>query len=509
MPLVARTDSADAEKGDYGKDLVVTGVRDVPDAAAALTANIANVEISPEENKRLLRKIDFNILPLLCCIYLIQFLDKTALSYASIMGIREDNNLSLSQYSWLSSIFYIAYLVGEWPTNYCLQRLPLAKYTGANIVAWGIVLACTAVTHNYAGLVAVRFLLGLFEACITPSFSLVTSQWYRKREQGFRTGIWFSFNAFANVIGAFMAWGFAKHDAAGDLSIPGWKILFIFLGGVTIVLGIAVLLFLPDSPKDARFLDEQDRVLVIERIRANQTGIGTKVHKWYQVREALLDPLTWCYCAFAVAMNIFNGGITAFFSILIASFGFNKLDSLLYNAPGGGLLFVGVLFFLWLGDRVKLRILCGIIPIAIGLLGVLLCWQLPTKYKVGRLIGYYLWLYATIGAISCVSLLSSNVSGSTKKTTVTALFFVAYAVGNLIGPQAFRSQDAPRYNPGLAISTAVIAFGLLDLLVIWYLYRRENKRRDKITSSPDWEPKPNQEFLDLTDRENMAFRYTC
>ena len=217
-------------------------------------------------------------------------------------------------------------------------------------------LACTAVTHNYAGLVAVRLyvrdhincqatrlpdsrfghsLLGLFEACITPSFSLVTSQWYRKREQGaypssglfrfpavriaderfgiagFRTGIWFSFNAFANVIGAFMAWGFAKHDAAGDLSIPGWKILFIFLGGVTIVLGIAVLLFLPDSPKDARFLDEQDRVLVIERIRANQTGIGTKVHKWYQVREALLDPLTWCYCAFAVAMNIFNGGITA------------------------------------------------------------------------------------------------------------------------------------------------------------------------------------------------------
>ena len=168
------------------------------------------------------------------------------------------------------------------------------------------------------------------------------------------------------------------------------------------------------------------------------------------------------------------------------------------------------------------------------------------------------WLYATIGAISCVSLLSSNVSGSTKsthtptrsaarprrlatdtlsvvptETTVTALFFVAYAVGNLIGPQAFRSQDAPRYNPGLATSTAVIAFGLLDLLVIWYLYRRENKRRDKITSSPDWEPKPNQEFLDLTDRyvvilflaqarlavwltdlsisrsENMAFRYTC
>lgn len=91
-------------------------------------------------------------------------------------------------------------------------------------------------------------------------------------------------------------------------------------------------------------------------------------------------------CMHSLITPLFN----SFFSILIASFGFNKLDSLLYNAPGGGLLFVGVLFFLWLGDRVKLRILCGIIPIAIGLLGVVLCWQLPTKYKVGRLIGYYL-----------------------------------------------------------------------------------------------------------------------
>ncbi|GAA5883136.1 hypothetical protein JCM3774_005330 [Rhodotorula dairenensis] len=509
MPLVRSNSAVDAEKGDGAKDLVVTGVRDVPDAAAIATAGIANTEISPEENRRLLRKIDLNILPLLCCIYFIQFLDKTALSYASIMGIREDTNLSLSEYSWLSSIFYLAYLIGEWPTNYALQRLPLAKYTGANVIAWGIVLACTAVASNFAGLMVVRFFLGLFEACVTPSFALVTAQWYRKREQGSRVGIWFSFNAFANVLGAFLAWGLAKHDAAGDFAIPGWKILFIILGGITVVLGVAIVFFLPDSPTNARFLSEADRALAIERIRENQTGIGAKVHKWYQVREALLDPLTWCYCLYAGAMNVFNGGITSFFSIIIASFGFNKLDSLIYNAPGGALLFVGVLFFLWLGDRIKRRILCGMIPLAIGLMGVLLCWQLPTHLKVGRLIGYYLWLYATIGLIICVSLLSSNVSGSTKKTTVSALFFVFYAVGNLIGPQTFRAADAPLYEPGLATSVAVIAFGILDLGVIWFLYRRENKRRDKITSSPDWEPKPNQEFLDLTDRENMAFRYTC
>lgn len=83
----------------------------------------------------------------------------------------------------------------------------------------------------------------------------------------------------------------------------------------------------------------------------------------------------------------------SFFSILIKSFGFSTLDSLIYNAPGGAILFVAVLFFLWLGDRIKRRILCGILPLMIGLLGVLLCWQLPTNLKVGRLIGYYLWVH--------------------------------------------------------------------------------------------------------------------
>lgn len=66
------------------------------------------------------------------------------------------------------------------------------------------------------------------------------------------------------------------------------------------------------------------------------------------------------------------------------------LDSLLYGAPGGAVVVIAVLFFLWLGDRIKMRCLCGMIPLTIGLVGVLLIWLLPFHYKVGRLIGYYM-----------------------------------------------------------------------------------------------------------------------
>lgn len=111
----------------------------------------------------------------------------------------------------------------------------------------------------------------------------------------------------------------------------------------------------------------------------------------------------------AVALNIPNGGFTkyahvslspvflltqllcSFFAILIQSFGFSRLDSLLYGAPGGAIVLLAVVIFLHLGDRFHKRIVFGIIPGLIGLLGVLLIWLLPSQYKIGRLIGYYLY----------------------------------------------------------------------------------------------------------------------
>ena len=220
--------------------------------------------------------------------------------------------------------------------------------------------------------------------------------WYLKKEQGSRTGIWFAQNAVANALGSFLAYGLAKHDAAGDFTIPGWKVLFVLLGGLTVVLGLAVLFFLPDSVRSARFLSDDDRLLAVRRVKSNQTGVGSKKHQWYQVKEALLDPLTWLYCLYALAVNIFNGAVTSFFSILIKALGFNGLDSLLLSAPGGAVLFIGVISLMALGDRFKKRLLSGIVGLCIGLLGVLLIWLLPTSVQVGRLIGYYLCVLAPL-----------------------------------------------------------------------------------------------------------------
>ena len=127
-------------------------------------------------NKRLLRKIDLRLMPLLCVIYGLNFLDKTTLSYASIMGLQTDLGLVGSDYQWLGSFFYFGYLAWEYPTNRLLQRLPLAKYSSFCIIMWGLVLSCFAAVKNYQGAIAIRLFLGVFESAVTPGFAFFTSQ---------------------------------------------------------------------------------------------------------------------------------------------------------------------------------------------------------------------------------------------------------------------------------------------------------------------------------------------
>lgn len=124
------------------------------------------VLVSAEDNRRVLRKIDTVILPLLLCTYCLQSLDKTALSYASVFGLIQDTHLVGDEYSWLGSIVYVAQLVMQPLVAYFLVKLPMGKFCGGMVLCWGIVLCGMVAAKNFAGLMATRFLLGAFEAAV-------------------------------------------------------------------------------------------------------------------------------------------------------------------------------------------------------------------------------------------------------------------------------------------------------------------------------------------------------
>ncbi|KAL7934942.1 major facilitator superfamily domain-containing protein [Trichoderma chlorosporum] len=424
------------------------------------------------------------------------------------MGLKSDLKLVGDNYQWLSSLFYFGYLGWEFPTNRLLQRLPLAKYSAFNIIMWGIVLSLFATTENFGGAVVIRLFLGIFEAAVTPGFALFVSQWYTKKEQGLRTGIWFSFNGFAQIFGGLVAYGFAHGATTHGFSIAPWKAIFVFTGVLTSTVGIVFFFIMPDNQLNARFLTKEERLLAIQRIKVNEQGIGNKHFKWYQVKEALLDPAIWGFVFYALVADIPNGGISNFFSQLIVSFGYTPQQSLLYGTPAGAVEVISLLLCGYLGDRLGNRILVCMSGLVVAMIGVIMIVAIPLDKSAGRLAGYYLTQASPTPFVALLSLISTNVAGWTKKTTVAAMYLVAYCVGNIIGPQTFRPEDAPEYRPAQITILVCWAACLVDLAFIWWWYRRQNHKKSLVRADPSYTKVENQEFLDMTDKENPEFNYS-
>ncbi|EXJ75637.1 uncharacterized protein A1O5_00144 [Cladophialophora psammophila CBS 110553] len=486
-------------------------VKVAKEADAALSFTLGETVTYDEvENKRIRRTIDRHIIPWMFLTFMVQYFDKTLLSYSSVMGIIEDTKLTSSEYAWCGSIFYFGYLAFVYPHNRLMQRFPLARYLSVIIVVWGVVLCLHADCTNFASLMVVRFILGALEGAVTAGFVLVTARWYQRDEQATRTAFWYIGNAAAQIGGAALAYGVAAGFLGNpSITFPGWKALFILSGGLTCIFGGFMFCSFAESPLTAKWLNDHDRHIAIERLRVNQQGIGSKVFKWPQFREAFTDPRTWLCCIFCVLWLIPSGGLTVFFALLIQGWGFDSKTTLLISMPSGVTQIVTNLFFSYLAGKLRNRMLTASLAIMLSILSIAIMTGLsshgPTAHRIGQLVAYYIILgNSPSPLILILSIVSTNVAGYTKKTTVNALILIAYCVGFLIGPQTFR--DPPYYMKAKYTILGVYSASLLCILGLWWINWRANQRRD--LDAAELPPQPNgQEFLDLTDKENKYFRY--
>lgn len=446
-------------------------------------------------------------MPLICLVYFLQYIDKTAVSYASVTGIKAATGLVGDDFNWVASIFFFGQLAFEFPTIRLLQLFPLARYVSVNVTLWGVTLACLAACKNYAGLLACRFFLGAFEAAVVPAWVLFTSQWYTKEEQAFRVGIWFSTCGAAQMFGGFFAYGVAVHVGADpNAKLLGWQVIFLVLGLLTVVAGLAFWFIFPDSPATAGFLSREECADHLERIRHNEQGIGSQTFKWAQLREALLDPMTWLYTFWIFAANIPNSIATSFGNILVTGMGYSSTESLLLVTPLGAWELVFLVGLTYLGMKTGQRIyfcIAGHIPAFIGAI------LMATTNNTAALIGYYMTGGIPLGWTTILGLQASNVAGSTKKVTVAAIGTIGYTVGNIISPHTFQTRDAPHYLPA-KISICILYFLItVDLYIMRLVLDRRNKKRDaeKAAQGDSYVVEKNHEFFDLTDLQNKEFRY--
>ncbi|GHJ84788.1 hypothetical protein NliqN6_1190 [Naganishia liquefaciens] len=531
---ISKTDtSIFTEKGVVGHHELV----DVPDTiteedeggnvgSAAYEKSKHMEELTPAQAKSILRKIDWFILPMFLVTQTLQYLDKTALNYAKVFGMEKAMGLKGNQFSVAASIFYVGYLVAQAPWAYLIGRYPAGRVLGVSTFIWGLAVVTMVFNRNYAGVLVSRFVLGVFEASVTPGLSLMTGFWYTRAEMPLRQTIWYSSIGWGGMIGALMAAGISKMaDVSGALRdqaardsnwsfsqqpVPRWKLIFYILGALTIAWGFVLWFFLQDGPSNAKFLREHERWAAVKRVAANGTGIKTTKFNKKQGLAALKDPKAWLLTLAMFGSSVPNGVLTNFSGPIIKGLGFSTFNAALLDCAGRSFQVIGLLIAGIVATKFQnSRILMCTVGNVLCVLGSSLLAFLPhtSRYVWPRLFGFWLVNTQSIGFTLGLVMVSSNVGSYSKRSVTSSMIFVAYCAGNAAGPAFVYESEAPNYTSAAAAMMGGYTGKLICHCLLGYYMWRSNKKRDAEYGPADPVKAADNGMAGQTEDENIHFRY--
>ncbi|KAF2720626.1 MFS general substrate transporter [Polychaeton citri CBS 116435] len=460
----------DIEKGfDVTQDASVDSIPD-PDAGLSVDERARN-------EQKLLRKLDLKLIPWLSLLYLLSFLDRTNIGNAKIDGLIPDLHMSTGEYNASLSIFFVSYAFVEPLTNVLLKRFRPSVFIPAIMVVWGIVMTTMGLTHNFSGLAAARWFLGMAEAGLFPGVNYYLSCWYKRSELGIRTAIFFSAAALAGSFGGLLAAAIAQMRGIGGK--PGWAWIFILEGLATVLIGILSYWMVHDFPDEAKFLSADDRARVLRRLREDKQA--SSHHEDFRMAyfwQSFGDWKTW-------AFSLLYGGacgplysFSLFLPTIISGLGYTSTTANLLTVPPYAVAAVITVLVGWYADRSQYRGWCNacIAPIAIAGFAMLLGSQAPGVQYAGVFLG-------AIGIYPCVPNIITWAANNTEgvyKRGVTLGFIIGW--GNLNGimsSNVYLAREKPiGYPTGHGVNLAyLIVFLWLGGLVTHFCLVAENRKR--------------------------------
>jgi MFS family permease len=206
--------------------------------------------------KTAVRKIALRIVPFVALMFFINFLDRTAISFAAPNGLESDLGLSAAQFGFASGVFFIGYLVLEVPSNLALHRFGARVWLARIMITWGIVSLVFVWVQNYPELLGLRFLLGVAEAGFFPGAILYLSTWVPARHRGKMLALFYLAQPLTSVIGSPLAGWLMQHHVFG---LEGWRFMFFCVSVPAIIVGILCVFVLKDRPSQVTWLDRDEQ----------------------------------------------------------------------------------------------------------------------------------------------------------------------------------------------------------------------------------------------------------
>ncbi|KAI1413948.1 MFS general substrate transporter [Hypoxylon sp. FL1857] len=462
------------------------------DDAAGGDSGVSDSETAgPQINEgALLRKLDLRLLPAVGILYLLSFLDRSNVGNARIEGLLNDVHMTGNQYLTGLTLYFVGYVLFEIPCNIILKRTTPRIWLPTLTIVWGVVATLTGIVQSLAGFLVSRFFLGVVrndlpftdaESGLFPGVVFYFSMWYKRRERQYRISLFFSAASLAGAFGGILAYGIGR--MGGVVWDNGWRWIFILEGILTVLVAAAAYGFIHNYPDTSKFLSEDERKFIHQRLAADSDATHDERFTWAAVVEALKDPNCWLYGLGFHTMSLPLYTLSLFLPTIIANLGYTAATAQLLTVPPYAFAFVTTASIAVLSERLGQRAIFiggSAIFAAIGyaiLLG--------NTDPVGRPGVSYVGVFFSAGGIYPATALvlswpAINVSGQTKRAIANAMQISIGNLGAVLGTQLYRANDGPRFIVGHSLALAYLVANAVVVTILAIRLKRENKRREAI-----------------------------
>ncbi|GJN82022.1 hypothetical protein PLIIFM63780_005559 [Purpureocillium lilacinum] len=364
--------------------------------------------IDANKEKKLIRKLDLWISPIMTIIFLTAYLDRSNIGNAASAGMVADLNMTSAELGNAVTLFYVTYLAFEVPCPLVMKRFRPGRMIPFLMFCWSIVIIGTGFIHNAGHLYASRLLLGSFESGMFPCLALYLSTFYEPHEQALRISYLFVSAALSGSFGGLFVYALLKMDGVAGLA--GWRWLFIVEGCASVLISILVFFCLPDSFETARFLNEEDRSLMRIRAERNARFNGKPEFDWKDVRSAATDPKLYISCFSQFMADTCSFGLSSFLPLIIKSFGYDTITTQLLTIPVFFWASIAYIAVSWLSDRWRRRAFFMMPVCLVTATGYALNIGLPVSQRGALYFSTFLiapGIYIIVG-LNCAWLLNSH-----------------------------------------------------------------------------------------------------
>ncbi|KAL7268603.1 hypothetical protein RUND412_008765 [Rhizina undulata] len=435
------------------------------------------VVLDAETRARLLRKVDFHLLPIITLLYLLSFLDKTCIGNANISGLTKDLGLKPVQYNIALSIFFVSYVSFEIPSNILLKRFSPSIWLPSICLGWGIVTTIHSVVHNFGGLVAVRIVLGFLEAGLFPGVVFLLTVWYPRHALVFRFCIFFSAATLAGAFGGLLARGLVALDGRGGLE--GWRWIFIVEGILTVAVAFSAYFIIQDSPLAARFLTPSEKIH-LQSLLATDSSSESSDFSWPEVRAAFTEWKVWLSAIICLGIALPTFSFALFLPSIINGLGFTATRSQLMTVPPYVAAFVFTLLAGYVSDRTKQRGIPLLISTLVGIIGYILQIAVP---HTNLPVKYFSTFLSAVGIYAASGLnipwLSNNIRGHSRRATASGIQVAVGQLGGVAGSYIYRAQNAPEYLLGHGLALGFLCMAAVGTVAMVWGLRRENAELER------------------------------